>query len=343
MIWLPLVILLVYILLDTMITSYYRKKINIVIHVNGTRGKSTVVSLLDEVFRANGYRTFSKITGTKAMFRDSSGKYTVINRTFANVLEQRKMLRLAAKDDAQVFVVECMALRKSMQEYSERILYADVAVITNVRTDHLEVMGNTKEQMAETLLMMTRKGQIIFVGDDFLIDKVVGEGVIRSNNYEVIEGEIRENTDLVLTISDKFGLNYYKSLAALKEYGKSRMMNRIVELNDNAIYFGFAINDLESTMAFFEEYRTSGNIIIWFNNRMDRPLRSEMFLQWICKVNPEKVLLTGDLVFQNIKRLKRIGYRGEILHYDLYEDKGKKIFGVGNIKDLEKYFGEINV
>jgi poly-gamma-glutamate synthase PgsB/CapB len=299
--------------------------------------------LLDEVFRANGYRTFSKITGTKAMFRDCSGKYIAIDRNFANVLEQRKMLRWAAKQGAQVFVVECMALKKSMQEYSERILFADVAVITNVRTDHLEVMGDNKEQMAETLLMMTRKGQKIFLGDAFLAEKFQGDSVITSSNYESIVGEFKENTDLVLTISNQLGLNYEKSLLALKEYGHDRKMSRIVELNGNKIYFGFAINDLESTMAFFEEYCTWKSRLIWFNDRMDRPLRSEMFLQWICEVNPKVVLLTGDLVFKNIRRLKKIGYKGEILHYDQYVGHGKRIFGMGNIRGLEKYFGEINV
>ena len=45
-----------------------------VVHVNGTRGKSTVCRLIEAGLRAGGLRVFCKTTGTDPMTIDVSGK-----------------------------------------------------------------------------------------------------------------------------------------------------------------------------------------------------------------------------------------------------------------------------
>ena len=116
-----------------------------VVHVNGTRGKSTVSRLIEAGLRAGGLRVFCKTTGTDPMTIDVEGREEPIHRRGkANIKEQIAILRRAAAQNAQVLVVECMAVHPEYQYAAQhRILKADTVVITNVRRDHTDVMGET--------------------------------------------------------------------------------------------------------------------------------------------------------------------------------------------------------
>lgn len=60
-----------------------------VVHVNGTRGKSTVCRLIEAGLRAGGLRVFCKTTGTDPMTIDVSGNEEPLHRRGkANIKEQ---------------------------------------------------------------------------------------------------------------------------------------------------------------------------------------------------------------------------------------------------------------
>ena len=49
----------------------------------------------------------------------------------------------------QALVIECMALKPEYQEVSERmIVRSNIGVLTNVREDHQDVMGETLPEIA---------------------------------------------------------------------------------------------------------------------------------------------------------------------------------------------------
>ena len=50
------------------------------VHVNGTRGKSSVTRLIAAGLRADGLRTFAKTTGTAPRVIDSEGNDRIIHR-----------------------------------------------------------------------------------------------------------------------------------------------------------------------------------------------------------------------------------------------------------------------
>ena len=124
-----------------------------VVHVNGTRGKSTVSRLIEAGLRAGGLRVFCKTTGTDPMTIDVKGREEPIHRRGkANIKEQIAILRRAAAQKAQVLVVECMAVHPEYQYAAQhRILKADTVVITNVRRDHTDVMGETLPEICDAL------------------------------------------------------------------------------------------------------------------------------------------------------------------------------------------------
>lgn len=144
---------LLYLLWEAHAVRIARKKLAHVVHVNGTRGKSTVSRLIEAGLRAGGLRVFCKTTGTDPMTIDVNGREELIcRRGKANIKEQIAVLRRAAAQNAQVLVVECMAITPEFQQTSQHdILRADIGVITNVRRDHMDVMGDTLPRIADAL------------------------------------------------------------------------------------------------------------------------------------------------------------------------------------------------
>jgi poly-gamma-glutamate synthase PgsB/CapB len=130
-----------------------RALIPIRIHVNGSRGKSSVTRLVATGLRKSGIRTIAKTTGAHPRIILEDGREAPLRRRGgANIREQISVIRLAARRRAQAIVLECNAIRPELQWVSEhRIVQSTIGVITNVRRDHTDVMGESSEEIAEAL------------------------------------------------------------------------------------------------------------------------------------------------------------------------------------------------
>ena len=75
-----------------------RRKLRIVVHVNGTRGKTETARLIAAAFRAGGIRTVCKSTGTLPFIVLPDGTERRVRRLGSpNVREQRNLLLLASR------------------------------------------------------------------------------------------------------------------------------------------------------------------------------------------------------------------------------------------------------
>ena len=146
-------ILCVYLVIENIVHNLNIKKIPIRIHVNGTRGKSSVARLIAAGVRAGGYRTFAKTTGTLARYIDVDGSEKPVFRIgYSNISEQVKVMFKARRAKADAIIIECMALQPLLQSLCElKIVKATHGVLTNARPDHLDVMGPTERDVAKAL------------------------------------------------------------------------------------------------------------------------------------------------------------------------------------------------
>lgn len=290
-----------------------RAAIPIRVHVNGTRGKSTVTRLIAGALREAGIRTVAKTTGTapRLILPDGSER-PVRRRAPASIREQLWLLREAHRLDAGALIVECMAVHPDLQMVSEReMVAATIGVITNARLDHAEVMGSDEGDVARALAGTVPLGGAVVLGSD--------PGPWR----EVVAREAARRRAEVLTASDDEPAmdslrlppwqrpNYAVALAVTRRLGvpddlalrgmvsavpdpgsctvrSVRVANRSLDVIDAS-----AANDPASFRHLVG--RLTERDLVVFNHRGDRPLRLRQFAESGLWADPRvAVLVTGD-------------------------------------------------
>ena len=282
------------------------KRIPVRIHVNGTRGKSSVTRLIAAALREGGRRTCAKTTGTLArMILPDGSEYPVFRPAGANVIEQVRIVQTALAYEAEALVIECMALRPYLQWLSEwQLVRATCGVITNARADHLDVMGPGEPDVAKALAGMTPRGGRLFTADRRHLDVLrraaadrgseliaIGEGEVAAVTSEDLAGfahvEHAENVALALRVCQSLGVG---RATALRGMWKARpdpgaLTAHEIEFFGRRIVFvnGFAANDPESTGRIWElalsKFADVQKRIALFNCRADRPDRSRQLAQ----------------------------------------------------------------
>ena len=162
-----IVLFLSYLIAENVWNVHCRRKLQHVIHVNGTRGKTETCRILDAVLREN-YLVYTKTTGSAACVIGTDGCEKPVRRFGSpNIREQIRVVRNACREHAQVLIVECMAVSPEYQKVSqEKILKSDIGVITNVRFDHIFDMGDTLEEIAGALSGTVPANGTLYTADE---------------------------------------------------------------------------------------------------------------------------------------------------------------------------------
>ena len=278
------------------------KDIPVRIHVNGTRGKSSVTRLIAAGLRAGGKRVCAKTTGTLARVIVPDGaEFPVFRPSRANVLEQLRIIKLAAEFRAEILVIECMAVHPILQSLTElRFVKATHGVLTNARPDHLDVMGPSERDVAEALAATTpikgklfttevrnlevfkasctdRASTLVSLGEDDVLSEVTEEDLAGFTYLEHAS-----NVALALRVCEEFGIDRSTALkgmwsakpdpGALTVYHLSFFGRELTFVN------AFAANDPESTGQIWQrvcsEYDQVEQRIALVNCRGDRADRS---------------------------------------------------------------------
>jgi gamma-polyglutamate synthase len=277
------------------------------IHVNGTRGKSSVSRLIGAGLNSGGVKTITKVTGTyPRLILEDSTETAVYRKANANIIEQLNIVRFASARKADALVIECMALEPQYQWITEnQMIHATVGVITNVRLDHVDVMGYTIPEIAEVLGYTIPANKVLFTAEEQnfpMLKKIAGRknsGVHTVNPSAVsdieMEGfsyiEHKENVALSLAVCSHFGIDRQIALKGMYKVNPDAGALVCTEINESGkeIFFfnAFAANDPQSTLMIWkrlaEERKLKGNKIILLNTRQDRLDRARQLAEMISR------------------------------------------------------------
>lgn len=291
-----------------------------VVHVNGTRGKSTVCRLIDAGLRAGGVRVFCKTTGTDPMTIDVSGAEEPLHRRGkANIKEQVGILRRAAAQEAEVLVIECMALQPEYQHCAQhRILQADVGVITNVRHDHADVMGSTLPEIADTLSNTVPKNGILFTADEAMAPRLKGHAEALGSRFclarpvgDEPDFDFAENIVLALAVCEELGAARETALAGMAHYKRDPYALALYTLGQGIFVNAVSVNDPDSTCIVWNDLQKKlGNraerLVLIVCNRADRGSRTQDMLTVCTRLAPAEVWLAGSHKGYMTARLHRL-------------------------------------
>ena len=328
--------------LETALHARRRDAIPVRVHVNGTRGKSSVCRLIGAGLRAGGRTTCTKTTGTLARFILPDGRERPVFRPArANVIEQVRIVAAAAAAEAEALVLECMALQPTLQWLSEdRLVRATHAIITNARPDHLDVMGPGEADVARALAGMIPVDGVLYTAERDHLDffaaacadrgarlvTVTAEDVAHITDAD-LDGfaytEHAENLALALRVCEDLDVPRAVALAgmwaatpdpgAMTEHALSFFGRRLVFVN------GFAANDPESTEYIWRKELARHDLprhIAVFNCRADRPDRSRQLGQ-ACAAWPhvDEAVLIGSGTYMFARAAVDAGFPPERIHY----------------------------
>ncbi len=306
-------LLIIYLSIEYIQLSASIKKIPLRILVNGTRGKSTTVKLIYNILRKNGLNVYAKITGDNPILFNPDGSKKELQR-FAptSIKENIKRLRELAKTKPDAMVMECMALHSETQSMLSKFMFKPHHVlIVNVLPDHKEVMGETLEQNLLTILECVDKDSNLIVADStrsiFQKVKYSNENISFAKTFKfnfefnnIPKEIIDESWSVIKEISKQLKLD--EQIAKdefLSEWIKIDNSIKIEIPNSNIdIWNLFSVNDISTTQKFIQHsvnYKKNNHIVFILNSRIDRPLRTKEFAEYITTIFPSsKVFLMGN-------------------------------------------------
>ena len=331
-----------------------RKALCHVIYVNGTRGKSTVTRMIAAGLTAGGHRVLCKTTGTLPIAIHPDGRQEVIERKApANIREQLTYLHKAAKEQADILVIECMALQPEYQRVSGRdMLRSDVGVITNARLDHMDVMGEIREEILDALMEMLPKKGLIFTAErDFprqLEDraKKLGSALHISDPAsirdipEAMALDFPENVALALDVCVGLGVDRSTALEGLKTFVRDPFALAVFKGENLTFVNALSANDVSSTRMIYEATGREGEeLVILINNRSDRPARALDMVRLCREMGPKRIWLLGDGQRALTRLCRRAAPAAQIRGFCAAEDipfisdSPRLVLAVGNIKN----------
>lgn len=333
------------------------------IHINGIRGKSSVTRLIAAALRENGIKTAAKTTGSAARILVDHNSETPVPRKEPDIAEQRRMLkyymgtvhRMFTGEDYKAVVFECMAINPVYQRYlEEKVMHSTIGVITNIREDHTDMLGETLPEIARSLSNTIPRGGHLVTAEtnpELLAilqeecDKrgtelhAVGDMRIAEKHIAKFKHfEYKANVAVALKVAQLAGVSRATALAgmhnALSDPG-AFTLKKVAREENKTIHWAnlFAINDRESFVLTVDSLhkkvgaRTKKAVIL--NNRVDRPERVLQFVDIaVNSIKADYIFTFGDYETQVQQALKK------------FPDAKVTVVYMGNSSDYKNADGE---
>lgn len=337
-----------------------RRGIPIRIHVNGIRGKSSVVRLISAGLREGGIRTWAKVTGTLPNLVNELGEdVPIIRGGPPSIIEQRAVVAEAAAAGVQALVLECMALEPAFQRAEESLFRPTIGVITNVRPDHEEVFGASMLDVALALSNTVPSGGTLVTtaGEGYAVLEAAAERkkarvrIVETEDLpdSLVAGfsyiEHKDNVALALAVCEEAGVPPDVALSGMRKCQGDAGALRVFSLTRDGKTLDFvsalAANDPESTAIVYRrvvvEELPDAPVLVLANSRKDRPLRSLQLGRLLAEIPASRYLLSGNDSEAVMAEATRAGVPAEsieVVESDVPEEIVGRIFAAAEGRSI---------
>jgi poly-gamma-glutamate synthase PgsB/CapB len=327
-------------------------KIPIRVHVTGIRGKTTTTRLIGAALRHAGLRVVTKTTGKAARLIDQNSVEHRIREHHEqpNLREQPRIISsVVAKGETDAIVFECMSIRPANIVAESKFVRSTISVITNVRADHLDVMGPTLEDVAWTLSGIIPRGGLVVTAERKYLPIIKKRAeVMEAEVIEVDESSVpdellsrfpymlfKENIAITFAVCRLLGIPPKDAIGGMLEAEPDPGVTRILDavIADQSIRFiaAFGVNDVDSTKIVFDELKRRGFIeervlVGLFHARDDRITRTLEFAQVMAKMPFKEIICVGKTTNLFVTQMTKEGYPREKI-VDLGPVDEEKILG----------------
>ncbi|CAN5555281.1 hypothetical protein BH23CHL5_BH23CHL5_05990 [soil metagenome] len=241
--------------------------------------------------------------------------------------------------DVQALVIECMAVNPVYQEFSqEHIVRSDITIITNVREDHQEQMGESLEQIADAMSLTIPRGGILITAEDrpHLRERLHQNTLARNSAFVYADPnqvtdedmcgfdylQFKPNVAVGLAVARILGIERAAAIRGMwkcvPDVGVVRLRHFEIGGKDVLWIPLFASNDRESVVLTFEAlkpyYPRDWTVIGILNNRRDRGRRAELFARMVPEdlaTYLDHVVTFGAYESQVTEQMVALGYLRE--------------------------------
>ena len=350
------------------------------IHVTGIRGKTTTTRLIGAALRYHGWRVVTKTTGKAARLINPEGTERGIRGPHEqpNLREQPRIIEsVADAGGADAIVFECMAIRPKNMIAESKFVRSTISVITNVRADHLDVMGPSLEDVAWNLSGIVPSNGVVVTAEKKYMPIIRKRA--EEKNAKVVEVDpdtvpdenlskfsyliFKENIAIALKVCELLKVPPDEALKGMLDAkpdpGLTRILNSVIANHDVRLIAAFGVNDVESTRLVFQELSRRRVIeeprmlVGMFHAREDRVTRTLEFAEVMARMPFEKILVVGEMTNLFVGQATREGYAKEkivnlgtvdppaimdfISKMSLKPDQGLTLFGCGNMIGIEDF------
>ena len=266
--------------------------------VTGSRGKSSLVRLLNAAFTACGLKTFARITGVLPREIGPGGRERVIRRVSPIHISEMRWWLDQVPGDAQALVVENSAVTPDLMPYAADLLRPTLVVWTTLRPDHTELWGTSHLDAARALMRGVPPG-VPVVGGAELDDPALRE-MLRANGNSLhltqsvpAHQEANQNVAALAFSLCAPHLDAYAACHAMLALSPDIADFRIIENKGDCLAAAFSANDRKSTELLFAETSWDAReTTLLYHHRPDRTARLDDFLPWIASRSWKEVVFS---------------------------------------------------
>jgi gamma-polyglutamate synthase len=350
------------------------------IHVTGIRGKTTTTRLIGAALRHHGWRVVTKTTGKAARLIDPEGTERGIRGEHEqpNLREQLRIIEnVADTGGADAIVFECMSIRPKSMIAESKFVRPTISVITNVRADHLDVMGPSLEDVAWNLSGIIPTNGVVVTAEKKYIPIIskraeemsakvveVDADTVPDENLSLFSYLIfKENIAIALKVCELLKVPPDEALKGMLDAkpdpGLTRILNGVIANHNVRLIAAFGVNDIDSTRLVFQELSRRGTmgeqrmLVGMFHAREDRVTRTLEFAPVMARMPFQKILVVGEMTNLFVSHAIREGYAKEkianlgkvdppaimdfLSKMSLEPDQGLTVFGCGNMIGIEDF------